>query len=301
MTTHAPTHTLPPRPATEATTADADPTTAPGTSPSGQPLTLATLDAMPPAYVAGEGEDAIMGRQLTEQWERVKASRKEDLILGAMVVKVRERVLSARGRPKRGPGSTEGSLSQWLEKFAPTVSRSIAYRLMEIADGIAESFKLGRMDLEQLLCAQVDGLDEKLAKKRLQIEEVIEGKSQRQLLLDFGREAKPKGGDKHPRCTACAKPLRDHSATHCPHCQHPTGVTELTPEAKMDELRERVRVWAGELISDSRIAHKLWRLLPDHEAKALAAHLDQFRRDLDEWVKQPAARRAALTLEEITE
>lgn len=165
----------------------------------GSPLTLEKLDALPPAYVAGESEDAVLGRQLTEQWERVKSARKEDLIFGAMMVRLRDRVLAPRAESKhKGSGrfaKGEG-LKPWLKEHAPAVSEGVAYRLMEIAEGIAEDFHLKRVDLEMLLSAQIESLDAALTKKRLAIEEVIDGKSQRQLLLDFGRAAD--GRSKNP-------------------------------------------------------------------------------------------------------
>lgn len=166
-----------------------------------KPLTLATLAELPP--VVGN-EDAEMGRQLTAQWERVKDSRKQDLIFGAMMLKVRERVDSARGANSatRGPTTKGTGLKGWITEFAPCVSEGVAYRLMDIAEGIRESFKLGaKVDLEALLTAQVESLDTKLAGQREKIEEMIEGRSQRQLLLEFGN-AEPKhrlGGDTTPK------------------------------------------------------------------------------------------------------
>ena len=163
-----------------------------------RPLTLAGLEAMPLSII-GESQDVTMGRQLTEQWERVKDSRKQDLIFGAMMLKVRERIDSARGnKSHEGKGRYEKGtgLKAWMEEHAPSVSRSVAERLMEIAEGVRESFSIGgKVDLEALLTAQIESLDAKLAKQRGKIEEMIEGKSQRQLLLEFGAaEKKPRGG-----------------------------------------------------------------------------------------------------------
>lgn len=156
-----------------------------------KPLTLATLATLPP--VVGN-EDAEMGRQLTEQWERVKSGIRDQVVMGAMMLKVRERVGGVSACGHSGDG-----LKGWLQKFAPDVSRSVAYSLMKIAEGVREAFALKKVDLEALLTAQLDGMDAKLAKKRAAIEEVIEGKSQRQLLLEFGhQEAKSRGGH-HPR------------------------------------------------------------------------------------------------------
>jgi hypothetical protein len=43
----------------------------------------------------GESEDALMGRQLCEQWDKVVGGQREQLIFGAMMLKLRVRVGSA--------------------------------------------------------------------------------------------------------------------------------------------------------------------------------------------------------------
>lgn len=201
-------------------------------------LTLATLSELPPAFVAGESEDQVMGRQLTQQWERVKASRKEDLIFGAMMCKLREHIAtgSARGATKASHDPTKKGtgLKGWLETYAPTVSESIAYRLMEIAEGIAADFHLKRIDLEALLGAQIENLDTNLAKKRAQIEEVIEGKSQRQLLLEFGRagDARSKNpGGFRPNALILRAWLEENYPKH-PEYLEIDVFTELPPEVQ---------------------------------------------------------------------
>ncbi len=158
-------------------------------------MSVAPLTVLPPVP-AGDA-DSLMGRQITDQWERVKAGVREQIVLGAMMLKVRDRVDSARGANSatRGPTTKGTGLKAWMETHAPTVSEGSAYRLMEIAEGIRENFALKRIDLEMLLTAQLAGMDAVLAKKRGQIEEVIAGKSQRQLLLQFGGgTAKERGG-----------------------------------------------------------------------------------------------------------
>lgn len=163
---------------------------APGTFLEAGPIGLQAAARVPAGALTVDerDEDALLGAQLTAQWERVKANRRDDLIFGAMMLRLRAHCDSARGVAKKGNAERKGTgLKAWLSQHAPAVSESIAYRLMEIADGISADFNLKKIDLETLLAAQLDGLDEKLAKKRAQIEEVIEGKSQRQLLLEFGK------------------------------------------------------------------------------------------------------------------
>jgi hypothetical protein len=163
-------------------------------------LTLGALDMMPPVYAKGESEDVVMGRQLKEQAEKIAPAAREMLIFAGMLLTVRARVNSAAeltSRPKRGPGSHDGSFKQWMETYAPTVSLPTAYRFLEIADGLVDEFKLGKKaDLKLLLSAPVEQLSKAQAAKRREIEECVEGRSQRQLLLTFGK--KTDGRAKNP-------------------------------------------------------------------------------------------------------
>ncbi len=165
-----------------------------------KPLTLAGLDAMGAAAMIGESEDGLLGRQLSEQWDKVVGGQREQLVFGAMMMKLRARIAtgSACGASKASHDPTKKGtgLKGWLKEHAPRVAESTAYRLMEIAEGVRAEFKLGaKVDLELLLAAQIENLDGALAKKRAAIEQCIEGQSQRQLLLTFGKEAKLRGGD----------------------------------------------------------------------------------------------------------
>ncbi len=150
--------------------------------------------------VAEDDQDALMGAQLTAHFFRCVSNRKDDVILGAMGIRVRDRLNdSARGTDSanRGRASKGGGVKGWLGEFAPLVSESILNRCMEIAEGVQEEFRLGKkVDLEALLSIEAgESLTGALAKTRAKIMEMIEGKSQRQLLLTFGRaEGKRKGG-----------------------------------------------------------------------------------------------------------
>ncbi len=161
------------------------------------------LAARPPAgtlAVADDDQDEVMGLQLTLQWERVVGGQREQLIFGAMMTRLKAHIAtgSARGASKASHDPTKQGtgLKGWLTRHAPKVSESTAYRLMEIAEGIAADFHLKRVSLEDLLAASVETLGETLAKKRAAIELMIDGKSQRQLLLEYGRAAD--GRSKNP-------------------------------------------------------------------------------------------------------
>lgn len=159
-------------------------------------MTLAVASPSGALVVDEADQDALMGAQLTAQWEVVKSGTKQQLIFGAMMLKVWERCDSARGAAKLGNEARKGKgLKGWLAEHAPSVGEGSAYRMMEVAEGLHADLKLGKgVDLEELLATQLEDLPEKLAAKRAQIDKVIDGKSQRQLLLEFGKSMKRKGG-----------------------------------------------------------------------------------------------------------
>ncbi len=247
-----------------------------GGTTNGRAITLSDLDRLPAECVTGESEDSLMGRQLTVQWERVKASRKEDLIFGAMMVKLRERISSARGGDHPGGPRSKGTgVEGWLKKYAPTVSESIAYRLMEIAEGIALEFKLGKkLDLEDLLSAQVEGLSESLLKKRAAIEEVIEGRSQRQLLLQFGGPAKMTGGKRESKKTT------------------------LTPEEQQQAWEASAKKDFLSLANGVAGIKHVWMAssITDAERELLADHIEALAAEIRGWVSLPKSRRTKADL-----
>ncbi len=149
-------------------------------------------------------DDALMGEQLTTQYRRAVGGLMEVLRFGAMMIELRG-VLSARGQnsalcPTRGPTAKGTGLDSWLSAHAPSISRPTAYRFLSLAEGLREEFRLGvRCDLVRLLSAPLEELEPAQAKRRARIEEFLEGKSQRQLLFDFGIEhPRPRGGRQEP-------------------------------------------------------------------------------------------------------
>lgn len=153
------------------------------------------------ALVVVDPKDAEMGQQLTVQYERAIGGIREVLIFGAMMLKVRD-IVSTRGndRSRGGGRDTEGQgLKGWLANNAPKVNLSTAYRFMDLAEGLRDEFSLAKKtDLVHLLSAPVEKLAKPERAKREKIDAFVEGKSQRQLLFDFGidtRAGKPKGGD----------------------------------------------------------------------------------------------------------
>jgi hypothetical protein len=151
-------------------------------------------DTAPPATA-----DAQMGAQLTAQYALAVGGIRHVLIFGAMMLQVRDGLISARGNKPLARGvNSDGGLSSWLTEHAPKVNLSTAYRFMDLAEGLRNEFRLAaKTDLVHLLQAPVETLPAPRQKEREKIDAFVEGKSQRQLLFDFGfdtRAGKPKGG-----------------------------------------------------------------------------------------------------------
>ena len=256
-----------PRPAAQRP-ARADESAAPGQSPKGaKPLTLATLDALQAAPFVGESEDALLGRQLSAQWDKVVGGQREQLIFGAMMVKLRAKVggVSACGHSSKTKGT---GLNGWLEAHAPKVARSTAYRLMEIAEGVQAEFRLGaKVDLEALLAAQIENLDGALAKKRLAIDQCIEGQSQRQLLLTFGKEHQPRGGD-----------TSGHEPKLTPAEQHALRVKNLR-----EDSTEPFRLLS--------LLGEKWHILKDAEIEGAIDIAEEWLSKAKAWLKLPKGKR----------
>jgi hypothetical protein len=158
--------------------------------------TLATTDPF-------TADDLLRGQQLTEAFRDANGAIKRVFIFGAMMLMQREAIVSTRGHVRTGGAASKGDgLKAWLEACAPEVaeSRPTAYRYMALAEGLREELKLGKKaDLTLLLTASGDSLTQALRKKQAEIDKLIQGKSQRQLLLDFGKAEPKRRGGYHPR------------------------------------------------------------------------------------------------------
>lgn len=233
--------------------------------------------------VADEDEDTTLGLQLELQWERAVGGQREQLIFGAMMLKLRAN-LSARGQVSKGGRGHKGEgLDGWLKTHAPNVTRGTAYRLMEIAEGVQDICKLGKtVDLAELLAASVEELPDKLAKKRKEVQRLIEGKSQRQLLLQFG-EAKEKGGSRTRSEKAPALTPEEERAIFLGACREDFTACFT----RLDALNVSHH-WQAPTIADA-----------DLEAAIAAA--EQFAREATAWLKTPQKKRSPLALPESEE
>ncbi len=143
-----------------------------------------------------------MGQQVTAQYHRAIGATREILIFGAMLLQVEKHLEGnkiSRGR-LNSPGRPEGTgLKGWLAEHAPEVNYKTAAKYKRLAEAVHESLQLAKKtDFVYLLSAPAEDLAATEKKKRELLDECIEGKSQRQLLFDFGidtKGGKDKGGD----------------------------------------------------------------------------------------------------------
>jgi len=137
-------------------------------------------------------EDVQMGEQLTAQYQRAIGGMAEVLRFGAMMMMLREK-LSTCGqlRPGRKSKDDNDGISDWLRTYAPSVARSTAYRFLNVAKSVAESFKVpAKITFAELVTTDKAELPPKLALKQAELWEYVSGTSQRSWLDRFT----PKGG-----------------------------------------------------------------------------------------------------------
>lgn len=141
-----------------------------------------------------QSDQALMARQLSEQYQRAVGGLWEVVKFGAMMMHLRAALVGVAGPGNSGSGryASGSGIEAWIKTNCPEISRPTAYRFLAIAEGLREEVKLGvKVDLLHLLTADHADLEPKLLKKRADIQDLLEGRSQRQLLLMF---AEPKIG-----------------------------------------------------------------------------------------------------------
>ena len=218
-------------------------------------------------------DDALMGAQLTEQFKKAITATREVVIFGAMMIRAREHTVSTRGHGGKFGEKGEG-FKAWLDEFSPDVARSrpTAYRFMALAEGVQEEFNVGKKcDLTLLLTAPDDELTPALRNKQRSILDFLEGKSQRQLLLQLGG---------------------DEEKTKSPRKKHDE---DLTPEQEFELVTGALKKDANELFStlETYAQKKHFQVLNDAELDAAISTLDEARTAMEAWRKTPKGKRLA--------
>jgi hypothetical protein len=158
-----------------------------------QDLTVQSETAADKLLVRSARDDRALAKQLSEQYQCAVGGLWEVVKFGAMMLHLRDAILSTRGQVRTGgAASKDTGIDGWLKQHCPEIKHATAYRFMAVAAAVREEINLGgKADLLQLLESNPGALEPKLLKKYQAVQHLIEGSSQRQLLLQFGDAHKP--------------------------------------------------------------------------------------------------------------
>lgn len=164
-------------------------------------MSKASLTVLKQAAPTRATADEQAGARLSAQYRKAMEGMKEIVTFGAMMLAVRDelakRLTATEGRGQFDAGT---GMKAWLKEYSPDVNERTARRFMDLADTVRQLVRLSPgVDMVSLLTSSASQLQGGLAAKRAAIEKLIEGKSQRQLMLmiDEGASAGParRGGD----------------------------------------------------------------------------------------------------------
>lgn len=215
--------------------------------------------------VVGAGtpfDDALMGKQLTEQYHLAVGGMTQVLRFGAMMMGLRQHlstVVQVRTTGGKFDAKAEGSIKKWIAEHAPDVKPSTAFRFLHVAEAVAKEFELpAKVSFIELATSSASDLPEKLQQKQTELWDFVGGTSQRSWLDRF--------------VPASKQPA--------PKLLGPGGALSKTPE-EIETMR-RAEVMAAFSEVDRIMDHKDWHFLTD----------DQIRTGIDifaAWVKEAKA------------
>lgn len=232
---------------------------------------LVTVSSSPLAQL----DDRTLGRQLTDQYRKATAGMMEYLAFGALAMHARDRAEKQRAEgeiPSGGKAAAGTGLKAWLEEFAPEVARATADRLIDMAEGVRAEFKIGaKTDLYSVLKATKPSTAEK--KLRLKISAFVEGKSQRQLLIGFGKFQAKQGGAR-------------------------TTTKKVSEEQRREAWLTLAKQSAKSTVSELHELGDRWQLLDDKDLRLAATEAAAFAARAEKWLKTPVGQRAAFDLDQ---
>jgi hypothetical protein len=164
-----------------------------------------------------------MGSQLTEQFGRATDGMREVLIFGAMMMRLRELIISNVETLKNsnisnvetlkhsirtgGPGAKDSGVKAWLERYAPAVPQSSAHRFEAVAlaaqnlwTGLPDTLarKIEFPELVTKAERELSRIDRRLPGKQKELFDFARGFSQKSL-LDTYVEKHGRGGNQYSR------------------------------------------------------------------------------------------------------
>lgn len=147
-----------------------------------------------------------MGEQLTAQYRKAQSAQLEIITFGAMLIDAEAAICATRGTVSSidreqltkvevkhiGGSSAKGQgLKGWLAQYAPEVTYGTARRYRDIAEALVGHLHLKSTEQLKLLTATDATLDEKLAKKRAELLDLVTEKSVRGIQLELGLRDEP--------------------------------------------------------------------------------------------------------------
>lgn len=239
--------------------------------------------------------ERLAGEEFTEQYRRLIGALIDQIVFGDMGLKIAWRLRPSERAGNSGSGRYEAGsgFKGWLKNYAPTVPEGTAYRYMKLAEAVRHALQFGpRTDLRLLLTAPMELIEKMgLAKKRQELLDFIEGKTQRQLLLTFEHEGPGPGGNHHAKCPHCGGDLASRTQEICPRCQKPTGQHGEVSAAKERAL-ERLLDGAWEKIDSAKllICARL-EDIPVYEGRKMAEQITETARMMTEYFSLSAHER----------
>lgn len=145
-----------------------------------------------------EADQRLMGKQLTEQYERTQLAALEIVAFGAMCMEVETAICAELGTDAHigGKNAKGQGFKGWLAQYAPDVGYSNARRYRDIAHELQGQLALKSADDLRKIAntAAKPRLDPKLMRKREQLVEMVADKSVLGLQRELGLVDAPERG-----------------------------------------------------------------------------------------------------------
>lgn len=236
--------------------------------------------------VVGAGtpfNDALMGKQLTEQYQLAVNGTAQVVRFGAMLMALRAHIDSTRGVDRSGGKksgakyTSETGVKAWLKEFAPEVKESTAYRFLHVAEAVAKDFQLpAKVSFIEIATSPTSQLPENLQQKQSELWDFVNGTSQRSWLDRF----------------VPAKPL-DREKLHA-------LVSKALPKTPEDvEAMRRAEVMEAFAVVDRIIDHHDWHHLTDDQIRTGIDIFGRWVKEAKEYIAIPRGERVAAKLKRL--
>jgi hypothetical protein len=231
--------------------------------------------------VVGAGtpfNDALMGKQLTEQYQLAVNGTAQVVRFGAMLMALRQHLLkSTRGLKLPRGSNSDGGVDAWLKEFAPEVKKATAYRFLHVAEAVAKDFQLpDKVSFIEIATSPASQLPENLQQKQSELWDFVNGTSQRSWLDRF----------------VPAKPLDREKLTAL--------VSKALPKTPEDvEAMRRAEVMEAFATVDRIIDHHDWHHLTDDQIRTGIDIFGRWVKEAKEYIAIPRSERVAAKLKKL--